>query len=82
MAMLNIAFTFSYLLNKYPGEVLGTHAIVREMVASQSKALDTFMETHGAFQRDLEDIFTTLENSLPDAIQQSARIKLTLSDFG
>ncbi len=82
LAMLNIAFTFSYLLNKYPGKVFGTHAIAREMVASQSEALDQFMETHGAFQRDLEAIFKTLEQSLPEAIQKSARISLSLDDFG
>jgi len=81
MAMLNVAYAFSYLLNKYPGEVMGTHAIVREMVAEKSSKLDDYMEKHGAFERDLEIVFDKLEQSLPDSVQHSARIKLALSDF-
>lgn len=81
MAMLNMAFAFSYVLNKYPNRTQGTHTIVQEMLASESQALDQFMETHGAYQQDLDAVYRDLEASLPKPIQVSAKVNLTAGDF-
>ncbi|MCW8889673.1 MAG: NAD(P)-binding domain-containing protein [Sedimenticola sp.] len=79
--MTNIAFAFAYLLKKFPGETLGTHAIVREMIRQQSAALDRFMSDHGAFGADAEQVIADCVATLPGQIQASALITISLADF-
>ncbi len=79
--MTNIAFAFAYLLHKFPGETLGTHSIVREMIRQQSAGLDQFMSEHGAFAANAAQVIADCVASLPEAIQASALIEVSVADF-
>jgi 3-hydroxyisobutyrate dehydrogenase-like beta-hydroxyacid dehydrogenase len=79
--MTNMAFVFAYLLKRYPGETLGTHSVVREMIRGQSAALDQFMTEHGAFGEDSGQVIADCVATLPDHIQASALINVSVADF-
>ncbi|MCW8944644.1 MAG: hypothetical protein OQL27_07700, partial [Sedimenticola sp.] len=79
--MTNIGFAFAYLLKKFPGQTLGTHAIVREMIRKQSAGLDQFMIEHGAFGGDSSQVIADCVATLPEQIQVSALINVGVADF-
>lgn len=80
-AMTNMAFLFAYLLRRYPGETLGTHSVVREMIRDESAALDRFMTEHGAFGTDSEQVISDCVAALPEQIQASALLDVSVADF-
>lgn len=80
-AMTNTAFTFSYLLHKYPGQTLATHAVAREMIRSGSAGLDRFMAEHGAFGADADAVINACVASLPEKIRASALLEVTEAHF-
>ncbi|WP_435684237.1 NAD(P)-binding domain-containing protein [Sedimenticola selenatireducens] len=80
-AMTNTAFTFSYLLNRYPGQTLATHAVAREMIRSGSADLDRFMTERGAFGADADAVIAACVASLPEKIRDSALLEVTTAHF-
>lgn len=79
--MINITLAFSYLIQKYPDRAVATHAVAREMVASASKDLDAFMTEHGAFGPNVETCIANGIASLPEAIQQTVLLEVSVEDF-
>jgi 3-hydroxyisobutyrate dehydrogenase-like beta-hydroxyacid dehydrogenase len=79
--MINITLAFSYLIQKYPDRTVATHAIAREMVASASKELDAFMNEHGAFGPDIETCIAKGIASLPQMVQQTVLLDVSIEDF-
>ncbi len=80
-AMTNTAFAFSYLLSRYPGQTLATHAVVREMIRSGSAGLDRFMTERGAFGADAKAVIAACVDSLPKQIRDSALLEVTVAHF-
>lgn len=80
-AMTNTAFSFSYLLNRYPGQSLATHAVVREMIRAGSAGLDRFMTEQGAFAEDADQVIAACVASLPEKIRNSALLEVSVAHF-
>lgn len=80
-AMTNTAFSFSYLLNHYPGQTLATHAVVREMIRAGSAGLDRFMTEKGAFGADADGVINACVESLPERIRESALLEVSVDHF-
>jgi 3-hydroxyisobutyrate dehydrogenase-like beta-hydroxyacid dehydrogenase len=80
-AMTNTAFIFSYLLQRYPGQTLATHAVAREMIRSGSAALDRYMAERGAFGADANAVIAACVASLPERIRDSALLEVTIGHF-
>ena len=80
-AMTNIAFAFAYLLQRYPGMTLGTHAVVREMIRQQSAGLDRYMSEKGAFDDRMPQVIEACIAALPESIRDSALIEVSQDDF-
>jgi 3-hydroxyisobutyrate dehydrogenase-like beta-hydroxyacid dehydrogenase len=79
--MINITLAFSFLLQRYPGRPMATHAIAREMLASAARELDTFMNDHGAFAPDVNACLANCIASLPPAVQQTVLLDVSVDDF-
>lgn len=79
--MINMAFAFSYLMMRYPGEALATQAVVRELLSSETKELDFFMQGAGAFGADLEQVLADCVASLPEDVRNMVLISPTMEDF-
>ena len=79
--MLDIALGFSYLLHKYPGQSVATHALARELLAKAAPELDTFMSKHGALVPDIETSLQSCIASLPPAVQQTVLLEVSVEDF-
>ncbi|WP_428622914.1 NAD(P)-binding domain-containing protein [Sedimenticola sp.] len=80
-AMTNTAFTFAYLLHRYPGQTLATHAVAREMIRNGSAELDRFMSERGAFAADSETVIAAAAAALPEKIRASALLEISVSHF-
>ncbi len=80
-AMIHTALGFSFLYKKYPDHRFATHAIVREMVAANARALDEFMHENGAFGDDMRVAIDAALGSLPERIQASALLDISMDDF-
>lgn len=79
--MIDAAFAFSYLLERYPDVNLATHAIVREMVGPQAAGLDRFMTDHGAWGATAEEGLAACVGSLPGQVQRTVWMSPTVEDF-
>jgi len=79
--MINMAFALSYLMIRYPGDALATQAIVRELLGTEAKALDFFMQGAGAFGADLEQVLADCVASLPEDVRKTVLISPTKEDF-
>jgi len=79
--MINIALAFSYVLLRHPGEDLATHAVVREMLASEARDLDFFMAGLGAFNAEPEQQIFNAIASLPGTVRESVLIDPTPEQF-
>ncbi len=80
-SVINIAYAFSFVLDRYPGMVLATHAIVREMVSTHSASIDEFMKKNGAFHNEGDSLLDACINSLPDAVKRSVLLSPRPQDF-
>lgn len=81
MPILATAVAFTFLLRKYDGTPLATHAVIREMLKDQAAELDTFANTCIRFG----DVVTTLKNcieALPDQVKESVCLDIQSSSFG
>jgi 3-hydroxyisobutyrate dehydrogenase len=78
--VINAALAFSYILNDI-GDDLATHAIVREMVATRSEALDRFLLEHSRLRGNTKASLEKCILSLPVRIRQSVALDVNLTDF-
>jgi len=79
--IIDVAFAFSYVLQRYPDATLATHAVVREMVGPQAAALDRFMTDQGAFGTSVEESLAACIGSLPGHVQRTVWMSPTLEEF-
>ncbi|MES9959511.1 MAG: NAD(P)-binding domain-containing protein [Sedimenticola sp.] len=79
--MINMAFAMSYLMMRYPGENFATQAVVREMLGSEAKELDFFMQGAGAFGSDMNQVLEDCVASLPGDVRDTVLMVPTPEDF-
>jgi len=80
MPMVATALAFAFLLTKYEGSPLATHAIVREMLAANAKELDRFLNQHINYH----DPETSLNNciaALPMNVRASVMLDIGAENF-
>jgi hypothetical protein len=78
--MCATALAFAYLLNKYEGTSLATHAIVREMIKRNASALDGFINQHISYN----DVDASIENCiavLPQKVKDSVMLDISKDNF-
>ncbi len=78
--MAAIALTFAYLLTKYQGTPLSTHAIVREMIRKNAAGLDEFINRHILYT----DPQASIQNAiavLPEHVKDSVMLDITADHF-
>jgi hypothetical protein len=78
--MAATALTFAYLLNKYEGAPLATHAIVREMIQKNASGLDDFINQHISYT----DVDASIKNSiavLPQRVKDSVMLDINKDNF-
>ena len=81
MPILATAVAFTFLLRKYEGTPLATHAIIREMLKDQAAELDSFANECIRFG----DVVTTLKNcidALPENVKSTVYLDIQASSFG
>jgi 3-hydroxyisobutyrate dehydrogenase-like beta-hydroxyacid dehydrogenase len=78
--MCATALAFAYLLNKYEGTPLATHAIVREMIKKNASGLDDFTNQHISYN----DIDASIQNCiavLPQKVKDSVMLDISSNNF-
>jgi 3-hydroxyisobutyrate dehydrogenase len=78
--MASIALTFAYLLSKYAGAPLATHAIVREMIRENASGLDQFLNQNLSYM----DVDASIDNCisvLPRRVRDSVMLDIDTDDF-
>jgi len=68
--MASIALTFAYLLSKYEGAPLATHAIVREMIRKNAPGLDRFLNENHSYS-DVDASINNCISVLPKRVRDS-----------
>jgi 3-hydroxyisobutyrate dehydrogenase-like beta-hydroxyacid dehydrogenase len=83
MAVVPMAATalgFAYLLTKYEGAPLATHAIVREMLQDNASGLDAFMNQHLSYS-DVDASINNCIEVLPRRVKDSVMLDISKSSF-
>ena len=80
-SIINIAFAFSFVLERHPQVSLATHAIAREMLKSSAAKLDRFMEENNAFAATASDSLAACIDTLPEQVRESVVIEPLLAYF-
>ena len=78
--MVATALTFTYLLSKFEGVPLATHAIVREMIQKNASELDDFTTRHISYA----DVDASIKNSiavLPQRVKDSVMLDISKENF-
>ena len=78
--MAATALAFAYLLTKYEGTPLATHAIVREMIQKNASGLDDFITQHISYT----DVDASIKNSiavLPQRVKDSVMLNINKDNF-
>jgi len=78
--MASIALTFAYLLNKYEGAPLATHAIVREMVKENASGLDHFLNQNLSYS-DVDASINNCIAALPQRVRDSVMLDIDKHDL-
>jgi 3-hydroxyisobutyrate dehydrogenase-like beta-hydroxyacid dehydrogenase len=78
--MASIALTFAYLLSKYEGAPLATHAIVREMIQQNASGLDNFLN-HNLSYSDVDASINNCIAVLPQRVQDSVMLAIDKDNF-
>jgi 3-hydroxyisobutyrate dehydrogenase len=78
--MASIALTFAYLLSKYEGAPLATHAIVREMIQENAAGLDDFLNRHLSYGEVDNSIANCIE-VLPQQVKDSVMLEISKGNF-
>ena len=79
--MASIALAFAFLLDKYQGTPLATHAIVREMAQSNASELDGFLNRHLSYS-DVDASINNCITVLPRQVRDSVMLDIKASNFG
>jgi 3-hydroxyisobutyrate dehydrogenase-like beta-hydroxyacid dehydrogenase len=80
LSMISTALSFAYLLDKYEGIPLATHAIVREMLSNNSQDIDAFLKKN----IDYSNMETSIQNCievLPPKVRESVMLDIDESSF-
>ena len=78
--MVATALAFAYLLDKYEGAPLATHAIVREMIQKNAAGMDEFVNRHISYS----DVDASINNCiavLPQRVKDSVMLDISKNDF-
>ncbi len=78
--MTAAALAFAFLLRKYGGTRLSTHAIAREMIEENAAELDDFINRHISYT----DVEKTIQNAvtlLPERVKASVMLDIKSEDF-
>ena len=78
--MTVIALSFAFLLNKFEGAPLATHAIVREMLARNAQELDDFINHRISYVDPKTSINTCIE-ALPERVKASVLLDIDQDNF-
>jgi 3-hydroxyisobutyrate dehydrogenase len=78
--MVATALSFAYLLNKYQGTPLSTHAVVREMVRENAKGLSEFLSEHINYS-DVEASIRSSIEVLPGRVKDSVLLDINEGRF-
>jgi 3-hydroxyisobutyrate dehydrogenase-like beta-hydroxyacid dehydrogenase len=80
LPMIHLALALAFLLQKYPGQPLATHAITREFIGSNKAEFDEFFRKHHRFP-DIEACIQSCIAALPGEIRQSVMLNIRKEDF-
>ena len=80
MPMLSTALSFSFVLSKYQGAPLATHAVVRELTAAHAQELNEFLQDKLDFSSPEQSLYAAI-NALPSRIQDSVLLDVDQSSF-
>jgi 3-hydroxyisobutyrate dehydrogenase-like beta-hydroxyacid dehydrogenase len=78
--MAAVALAFAYILTKYKGTPLSTHAIVREMIRENAAGLDEFINKNIVYT----DAEASIQNAiavLPERVKASVMLEISADDF-
>jgi 3-hydroxyisobutyrate dehydrogenase-like beta-hydroxyacid dehydrogenase len=78
--MVATALAFAYLLDKYEGSPLATHAIVREMIQKNAAGIENFTTRHISYT----NLDASIQNSidvLPQRVKDSVMLDINKEDF-
>lgn len=78
--MAAVALAFAYLLDKYPGAPLATHAIMREMIQHNAAGLDAFINR----RLNYNDVDASIQSSievLPQQVKDSVMLDIDPNSF-
>jgi len=78
--MCATALAFAYLLNKYGGTPLATHAIAREMIKKNASELDGFITQHLSY-RDVDSSIQNCITVLPQKVKDSVKLDINEDSF-
>ena len=78
--MVSIALSFAYLLTKYAGAPLATHAIVREMLTAHATELNQFIN-HRISYSDPESSINNCITALPQRVRDSVMLDIQVENF-
>ncbi len=79
--LLNVALGFAFVLRKYPGENLATHALAREMLKGSALQLDEFFAEQRLGQLSIADALERVQSTLPDDIRRTVHLEVAVRDF-
>ena len=80
LSMISTALSFAYLLDKYKGVPLATHAIAREMLSDNSQDIDAFLKKN----IDYANMETSIQNCievLPPKVRESVMLDIDANSF-
>jgi hypothetical protein len=80
LPILSTALSFAYLLGKYEGVPLATHAIAKEMLKENSQGIDTFLKKN----IDYSDVKSGIQKCievLPRRVKESVMLDINESSF-
>ncbi|MFO7802886.1 MAG: NAD(P)-binding domain-containing protein [Desulfovermiculus sp.] len=80
MPMLSTALAFSFVMNKYQGTPMATHAVVREFTAENAGQLDAFVQDKLDFSSPEQSLYTVI-NALPPRVQDSVLLDVDEGSF-
>ena len=78
--MCAIALAFTYLLDKYQGTPLATHAIVREMIKEHASGLDDFINQRIIYN-NLDASMQHCIAVLPENVKESVFLNIGMDSF-
>jgi len=80
MPIISTALTFAYLLLKYEGSPLATHAIARELLRENSEGIDSFLKEHIHYP-DVELSIKNCIELLPVKVKESVMLEINKGSF-